>query len=108
CVGDWSSFYLDVVKDRLYCDAADAPRRRSCQATLDSIARGTIAALAPITAFTADEAWRALPGCADQSVFLDAKLEAPQVSPEDEALLGAAQALLGVRDAVNLALEPKI
>ena len=108
CVGDWSAFYLDVVKDRLYCDAAASPRRRSCQATLDLIARGTLAALAPITSFTADEAWRALPGHADGSVFLDAKLEAPRLQPDDEALLSAAQALLGVRDALNLALEPKI
>ncbi|MGD8860589.1 MAG: isoleucine--tRNA ligase, partial [Myxococcales bacterium] len=58
CAGDWSSFYLDVTKDRLYCDPQDGDRRRSCQATVDMIARGTIAALAPITAFTADEAWR--------------------------------------------------
>jgi isoleucyl-tRNA synthetase len=108
CTGDWSSFYLDVVKDRLYCDAANGPRRKSCQATLDLIARGTIAALAPITSFTADEAWRELPGQAEGSVFLDARLEAPAITPDDEALMAAAQALFGVRDALNLALEPKI
>ena len=108
CTGDWSSFYLDVVKDRLYCDAADAPRRRSCQDTIDMIARGTIAALAPVTSFTADEAWRALPGEGQGSVFLDARLETPAHNPEDETLLAAAQALFTVRDALNLALEPKI
>ncbi len=108
CAGDWSSFYLDVVKDRLYCDARDAPRRRSCQATLELIARGTIAALAPITSFTADEAWRHLPGEAEGSVFLDAHLQAPGAAAEDAALLAAGQALLAVRDAVNLVLEPKV
>jgi isoleucyl-tRNA synthetase len=41
-------------------------------------------------------------------VFLDAKLEGPAPSADDEALLAAAQALFTVRDAVNLALEPKI
>jgi isoleucyl-tRNA synthetase len=108
CTGDWSSFYLDVVKDRLYCDAADAPRRRSCQATLELIARATIAALAPITSFTADEAWRHLPGASEGSVFLDARLEAPELSADDERLLAAGQALFGVRDAVNLVLEPRV
>jgi isoleucyl-tRNA synthetase len=108
CTGDWSSFYLDVVKDRLYCDAAGAPRRASCQATIDMIARGTIAALAPVLSFTADEAWRELPGEAQGSVFLDARLEAPAVDPEDDELLKAAEALFSVRDALNLAIEPKI
>ena len=108
CATDWSAFYLDVTKDRLYCDAADGERRRSCQATLDMIARGTISALAPITAFTADEAWRHLPGCKDGSVFLDGKLELPADEPEDEALLAAGAELLAVRDVVNLALEPKV
>jgi isoleucyl-tRNA synthetase len=41
-------------------------------------------------------------------VFLDARLEAPAHNPEDETLLAAAQALFNVRDALNLALEPKI
>jgi isoleucyl-tRNA synthetase len=108
CAGDWSAFYLDVIKDRLYCDAADDPRRRSCQSTLEQIARGTIAALAPITSFTADEAWRHLPGEAEGSVFLDGRLVGPALSADDDALLAAGQALLAVRDAVNLVLEPKV
>jgi isoleucyl-tRNA synthetase len=108
CVGPWSQFYLDVVKDRLYCDAVDAPRRKSCLATLDSITRGTIAALAPILAFTADEAWRCLPGAKDGSVFLDAKLAAAPLSAEDSALLAAGEELFMVRDALNAAFEPKV
>jgi isoleucyl-tRNA synthetase len=108
CAGEWSAFYLDVVKDRLYCDAADAPRRRSCQATLDQIARATIAALAPIMSFTADEAWRHLPGNANSSVFLDALLTAPAEHAADRELLAAGEALAQVRDTVNLALEPKV
>jgi isoleucyl-tRNA synthetase len=108
CASDWSSFYLDVVKDRLYCDAPDGERRRSCQATIDLIARGTIAALAPITSFTADEAWRHLPGEEEGSVYLDARLEAPELGEDDAALLAAGAALLELRDAVNMALEPKV
>jgi isoleucyl-tRNA synthetase len=108
CAGDWSVFYLDVVKDRLYCDAVGAPRRISCQATLNLIARSTIAALAPLAPFTADEAWRHLPGAPECSVFLGARLEAPAFGAAEEALLAAGRTLLSVRDAINLSLEPKI
>ena len=41
CAVDLSAFYLDVLKDRLYCDAKDAPRRRSAQTLLHKIARCT-------------------------------------------------------------------
>ena len=41
---DLSAFYLDVLKDRLYCDAADGPRRRSAQTVLHRIARDLCAA----------------------------------------------------------------
>jgi isoleucyl-tRNA synthetase len=108
CVGPWSQFYLDVVKDRLYCDGENAARRRSCQATLDAIARGTIAALAPIVSFTADEAYRCLPGEQDGSVFLDTKLQASPLSEADRRLLDAGEQLFSVRDALNAALEPKV
>jgi isoleucyl-tRNA synthetase len=108
CAGDWSSFYLDVVKDRLYCDAENGARRRSCQATLDAIARTTIAALAPIMSFTADEAFRHLPGEAGHSVFTHGTLGLPAAQPDDERWLDAAAALAEVRDAVNLALEPQV
>ncbi|MEM7143973.1 MAG: isoleucine--tRNA ligase [Verrucomicrobiota bacterium] len=57
CTNDLSALYIDITKDRMYCDAADSPRRRATQAvmakTLDTLCR----LLAPIIAFTADEAW---------------------------------------------------
>ncbi|MBN1652890.1 MAG: isoleucine--tRNA ligase [Deltaproteobacteria bacterium] len=108
CIGDWSAFYLDVVKDRLYCDQADSPRRRSVQLTLNRIARGTISCLAPILVFTADEAWRHLPGEQDGSVFLNGSVVAPPIEPDDDALLAAGSLLLETRDALNLALEAKV
>ncbi len=106
CVGDWSSFYLDVLKDRLYCDGSNASRKRSAQSTIELIARSTIAAVAPILCFTADEAWRHLPGEAERSVFLGAELKAPARQDGDDAWLLAGRTFLEVRDAVNLALEP--
>jgi isoleucyl-tRNA synthetase len=108
CAGDWSAFYLDVVKDRLYCDAELGARRRSCQTALDAIARTTIAALAPIMSFTADEAFRHLPGEAGHSVFTHGTLQLPAEQADDERWLDAGAALAEVRNAVNLALEPQV
>ncbi|HEY4952406.1 MAG TPA: isoleucine--tRNA ligase, partial [Verrucomicrobiae bacterium] len=57
-----SSVYHDVIKDRLYTDAANSPRRRSTQTTLHRLVTGLCQMLAPILAFTADEAWEFVPG----------------------------------------------
>ena len=57
-----SSVYHDVIKDRLYTDAANSPRRRSTQTALHRLVSGLCQMLAPILAFTADEAWEFIPG----------------------------------------------
>ncbi len=57
-----SSVYHDVIKDRLYTDAANSPRRRSTQTALHRLVSGLCQMLAPILAFTADEAWEFVPG----------------------------------------------
>ena len=57
-----SSVYHDVIKDRLYTDAANSPRRRSTQTALHGLVTGLCLMLAPILAFTADEAWEFIPG----------------------------------------------
>jgi isoleucyl-tRNA synthetase len=57
-----SSVYHDVIKDRLYTDAANSPRRRSTQTALHGLVTGLCQMLAPILAFTADEAWEFVPG----------------------------------------------
>ncbi len=57
-----SSIYHDVIKDRLYTDAANSPRRRSTQTALHRLVTGLCKMLAPILAFTADEAWEFVPG----------------------------------------------
>ena len=60
CNTTLSAVYLAAVKDRLYCDKSDSPRRRACQATLYTITDTLCRLLAPITSHTADEAFRAL------------------------------------------------
>jgi len=60
CNDTLSSIYLAAVKDRLYCDKADSPRRRRTQTVLWDIADGLCRLLAPVMCHTADEAYRAL------------------------------------------------
>jgi isoleucyl-tRNA synthetase len=57
-----SSIYHDVIKDRLYTDPANSHRRRSTQTTLHRLVTSLCQMLAPILAFTADEAWEFVPG----------------------------------------------
>ena len=57
-----SAIYHDIIKDRLYTEAANAPRRRSTQTALWRLVQGLCRMLAPILAYTADEAWEHIPG----------------------------------------------
>jgi isoleucyl-tRNA synthetase len=63
-----SAIYHDVIKDRLYTDPANSPRRRSTQTALHRLVTGLCQMLAPVLAFTADEAWEFVPGKATGSV----------------------------------------
>jgi isoleucyl-tRNA synthetase len=58
CAVDLSSLYIDITKDRMYCDAPDSSRRRATQGAMHEIFDFLCRLLAPLLAFTADEAWR--------------------------------------------------
>src|SRR5437667_619094 len=58
CAVDLSSLYVDITKDRMYCDAPDSPRRRATQAAMREIFEALCRLLAPVLVFTAEEAWR--------------------------------------------------
>lgn len=61
CVVDLSAFYLDIIKDRLYCEEEDGLRRRSAQTALYLIVDAMAKLFAPILAFTCDEIWQSMP-----------------------------------------------
>jgi isoleucyl-tRNA synthetase len=58
CAVDLSSLYIDITKDRMYCDAADSPRRRATQMVMHEIFSALCRLLAPVLVFTAEESWR--------------------------------------------------
>jgi len=57
CAVDLSAIYVDITKDRLYCDAKDSPRRRATQTVMQVCFDAVTRLLAPILVFTAEEAW---------------------------------------------------
>ena len=61
CVVDMSNFYLDILKDRLYCEKEDSKSRRAAQTAMYTILSGLTRLIAPILSFTADEIWQELP-----------------------------------------------
>jgi isoleucyl-tRNA synthetase len=106
CAVDLSSFYLNVLKDRLYCSRADDPARRSAQTALFEITRGLLTLLAPVLSFTAEEAWGyapAFPG-KPESVFLS-DLPEPADSPGTEGIAARWERILALRAEIAQPLE---
>ncbi|HWP66130.1 MAG TPA: isoleucine--tRNA ligase [Candidatus Limnocylindria bacterium] len=105
CSVDLSALYLDVRKDALYCERADAPVRRAAQTVLAEILDALVRVMAPILSFTAEEIWGHLPAAnRPPSVFL---ADFPADRPEwtAKALAAEYDRLLQVRAAVTKALE---
>jgi isoleucyl-tRNA synthetase len=91
CAVEASSLYVDITKDRMYCDAPGSLRRRATQTVMHEMASALARLLAPILSFTAEETWSFLPG-AKGSVHLqdlpgDSKVEAAREYAEDLARL---------------------
>jgi len=82
CSVDLGSFYLDVIKDRMYTLAAASPVRRSAQTVMWHIAESMVRWLAPILSFTAEEVWGYLPGERRESVFHETWHALPEVAAD--------------------------
>ena len=117
CAVDLSSLYIDITKDRMYCDPADSPRRHATQMVMHEIFVALSRLLAPILAFTAEEAWRhsivvptgrdaaGQPGSsapATTSVHLQ---EFPQPQDRDHEATALVAELLRLRGVIGQAIE---
>ncbi len=104
CAVDLSAVYVDITKDRLYCDEAESPRRRATQAVMKACFDAIARLLAPILVFTADEAWESA-GYAE-SVHL-ADFPTAEATRRDEALEQRVARWLALRSAIyQQAVEP--
>jgi isoleucyl-tRNA synthetase len=106
CSVDLSAFYLDMVKDRLYCEGTASPARRSAQTALYRLLDALVRVMAPILSFTAEDIWGHMPADAARpaSVLL---ADFPSVEPalRDPELARDWDRLLEVRGAVTKTLE---
>ena len=108
CVVELSSFYLDIIKDRLYCEGKDSLERRSAQTALWLILDTITKLFAPILAFTCDEIWQAMPHREGEDVRNVVLNEMNQPFADyalDGDTMAAWAGLIDVRDQVNAALE---
>ena len=106
CVVDMSNFYLDVIKDRLYCD--DGLSRLSAQTAIYRILDSLVRMLAPVLCFTADEIWHAMPHAAgddERNVVLNDMPEYDSALTFTDAEAIKWEKIIAVRDDVNKALE---
>ena len=78
CSMEMSSFYLDIVKDRLYCEGTTSIERRSTQTVLTEVLKVLVRIIAPVLSFTADEIWERIPETLkeEESVHLSKWIEA--------------------------------
>jgi isoleucyl-tRNA synthetase len=108
CVVDLSSFYFDILKDRLYCDEAEGLPRRSAQTAIFLILDAMTRLFAPILAFTCDEIWQAMPhrsGDDGRNVLLNEMVQPYAAYALDEDAMAGWAALAQLRSGVNAALE---
>ena len=104
CAVDLSAFYLDIIKDRLYTFAPASKRRRACQSAIYHVLDHLVRLTAPVLVFTADEAWRQMPGRQTDSVHL---AELPKARKEwlDDELEEKWSVLLKVKVVISKFLE---
>lgn len=98
-----SSLYVDITKDRLYCDAPNSPRRVATQTVMRALVDALCRLLAPILAFTADEAWEHFKGSG--SVHTELFPEAADY-PRDEEAERLVQRWLELRGVIAQEIEP--
>lgn len=106
CSVDLSALYLDIAKDRLYCEGPTSRERRSGQTAQYHVLEALVRIMAPILSFTAEEIWGYLPAepTRPPSVLL---ADFPNVDPvlRDPKLAAEWETLLAVRSAVTKTLE---
>ena len=108
CVVEMSNFYLDVIKDRLYCEERNGAKRRSAQTALFLILDTMTKIMAPILAYTCDEIWQSMPHRTGDDgrnvVFNDMNQPFTDYALDDKAM-AKWDTVIRMRDDVNAVLE---
>ena len=102
-----SSFYLDIIKDRLYVEKADSLSRRAAQTVIYNVLNAIVKIVAPILSFTSEEAWQFIRHTAGEdgrSVFFNDFPKAQGLSAPAE-FTAKWDKIIAVRNDVQKALE---
>ncbi len=107
CVIDMSSFYLDIIKDRLYTSKKESKERRAAQTTMYIILDSLVKILAPLTSFTAEEIWKYMPKTAKENVESVMLTIYPEVNNKynDETLRKKWEKIVDIKEIVSKKLE---
>ena len=106
CTTDLSAIYIDTTKDRMYCDAPDSPRRRASQHAMHQIFTAIAKLLAPILAFTADEAWEHASFTTGSVHEQDFPTPDPDFTPSE--ITRQAERLFEIKYVIQTAIEARI
>jgi isoleucyl-tRNA synthetase len=106
CTHDLSAVYIDATKDRMYCDAVDSPRRRASQDAMHRIFTGIAQLLAPILAYTADEAWEHAAFTTGSVHEQDFPLADPDFAPGEATK--QAERLFEIKYVIQTAIESRV
>ncbi len=106
CTTDLSAIYIDALKDRMYCDAPDSPRRLASQHAMHAIFTSLCKLLAPILAYTADEAWEHAPFTEGSVHEQDFPVPDPDSAPGKAT--EQAERLFQIKYVIQTAIESRI
>ncbi len=107
CTTDMSKLYIDITKDRLYCEAADGEARRSAQTAMYIVLNALTRLIAPVIAYTSNEIWQAMPHAKADNVEHVLLNDMPEYNADlgFEAVEEHYDRLFDIRDDVMKALE---
>ncbi|MEM9018658.1 MAG: class I tRNA ligase family protein, partial [Verrucomicrobiota bacterium] len=105
CAVDLSALYVDITKDRMYCDAADSVRRRATQTAMHRVFDSLVKLIAPVLAFTADEAWEFAGH--ETSVHLETFPD-PDAAFADGSATAEIEQLLRLRDLAQVSIDAAV
>ncbi|MEN8755232.1 MAG: isoleucine--tRNA ligase [Akkermansiaceae bacterium] len=105
---DLSAYYIDITKDRLYCDAAESERRQASVWVIGQIFDAMVKLLAPILAYTTEEAWEHAGRKEGEGSIHEQDF--PEVNPKfaTTEAIAKVDALLAVKAVIQTAIEEKV
>jgi len=105
CAVDMGSFYLDILKDRLYTTAFDSRSRQSAQTAMFHVLEAIVRWMAPILSFTAEEIHQQVPGDRSSSIFLEAWYDGLFELDNPEPERRRWKQIIAIRDEVSKSIE---